>query len=164
MTRGLKIALGLLLFMVISSIIGDALSKLESNTRPEPSLAEIIRRAEKHIPRVEKASAAQRQRIQDTTYQLYRVRAAYALKASTHEQAFYVAARMSGPMVGYDSQGIGVWLVEGTKDTPGAVLSLNRPARRFSSAPVSKEAVRETIPKNPEARAVAMAVESELKR
>jgi hypothetical protein len=78
---------------------------------------------------VESASEAQIAKIKIGLGDQYPVSKVLAVKSTTHKKAYYVGAAFQAEGVGTVT---GVWLMSGTKDQPGLMLSVDGVAYEFS--------------------------------
>jgi len=105
---------------------------------------------------VEAAGPAQRNLIQVALGQQYPITKIAAVKSSKHSSAYYIGAMFRVAGVG-DVQG--VWLVGGTKEQPGTLLSINEPAHRYSGMRLAKETKAAASMEDPEAKALLIALD-----
>lgn len=105
---------------------------------------------------VEAAGVAQRNLIQVALGQQYPITKIAAVKSGKHSSAYYVGAIFRVAGVGDVP---GVWLVGGTKEQPGTLLSINEAAHEYSGMRLAEETKASASMEDPEAKALLIALD-----
>jgi len=105
---------------------------------------------------VETAGPAQRNLIQVALGQQHPITKIAAVKSGKHSSAYYVGALFRVVGVGEIP---GVWLVGGTKEQPGTLLSINEAAHQYSGMRLAKETKAAASMDDPEAKALLIALD-----
>jgi hypothetical protein len=110
-----------------------------SSTTSNGDTANSSNRVKQDSPLVETASSEQLRRINSALRDKYPVSNTLTVRSQTHRLAYYVGASFSINVVGGEDKVVGIWIMNGEKNNPNSVFSVNEMAYQFSGMGRAKD-------------------------